>query len=261
MNSAIHNHRPFSNNTIEPHLIHIERALRSESEVHIRHIFENVKFGASLIFSSIITLGASFCGYKASQLYRGTDTGDNWETRALGVTAGGLGALFCAKIVVHHPDKINKIRNDLLKDVAYKKMVFAEYFDCETQNMLRNVTTLCPITGSYPRFPVRDKRACSNGEGMGQVYDWAGLQYLLDQPPGKRGLGIDFAKREDFEFCEEQCRRIHYILYTRGEIRSEDPVESLEWELKQMEDRPISQIDDLSISLMGDLPISLQEMV
>lgn len=158
-----------------------------------------------------------------------------------GFCAVGATGLACKRYVIHKPKSVKAVREFLKQDIAFKKLAFKFTLDNITTRSIQHVVSVCPITGTYPRFPVRDIRLLDNGQEIGQIYDWPALQFVLTLPKGSRLYpSINFADYKDFEFCEEKCRAVHSILFSAKKTCAEDPVQALLDDLDIVENIPVS---------------------
>lgn len=81
----------------------------------------------------------------------------------------------------------------------------------------------------------------TSGKQRNQIYNWAGVQFVLAQPMGKRSCKtINYAHSNDFEICEDLCHSIHQILFAKGKIFSENPIEALLHDLEMVNQITIS---------------------
>ena len=131
----------------------------------------------------------------------------------------------------------NKKSKTYKKWTILEKFTFSERFNFSKLRQIQDVVGPCPLSGMYPRFPVRDIRTRVNGEKFDQVYDWAGLQFVLQQPSDKRVyVHLSNANHEDFEFCEDLCLKLHRLLWNLGSVQSDDPITALLGELWDLGD-------------------------
>ncbi len=124
-------------------------------------------------------------------------------------------------------EDLPKIRCLMQREIASDQLLFPKALSTSASNALRHIANPCPISGRFPRFPVKDIRPRGDGS-TGRIYDWAALHWVLEEPAGNRAIKIlDDAQMEHFEFCDELCRKIHRILSDEKNVCSGDPIEAL----------------------------------
>ncbi len=242
MVNTINNSHFATQGTIESSLLHIEQKLRSDNEIRKKRNEELIKSTASIALSVFVVITSFFVGSKATSWLQGCEKKQNSVLNNVsGICTAGAAGLACKHYIIYLPKSIEDVRKLYKQDIAFKKLSFKFNLDKETTRSLQNIVSPCPITGSYPRFPVRDIRLLDNGQKTGQIYDWPALQFALNLPKGSRLFpSINFADYEDFEFCEDECRAIHSILFSAGKTSEEDPVRALLADLNIVENISVS---------------------
>lgn len=246
MSVSVHREVGFGNSAIETNLIHIFGLLQARSEEALIKQHKRNKVIANVALSAVAVISA-LCGYETAKFFEREDEKD--ETligfdKISAFFAGGLGFWAFEDRIKNHLQKGEDDRRRFKDDTVYGKIRFSEPFDQQTNARIADLTGACPITYCYPRFPVRDTRVLSNGQINGQIYDWSALKMVMALPPNLRTyVPLKSARFEDFEFCEDLCIRTHRVLYEMGRVSSENPIESLTDELRNLGDLPPPNVD------------------